>query len=131
MLQTTHKSQWLTKTKVCFSLLLHVLCGLASHLYSGNQTAGSTLTGPGRAGTEARQTDLAMAIGASMQKSVTSNAIPLAKPVMCVIIRMSKYDRPTRRDSKLLGTRTESATNMKLSGHYLAHRNPSINYKNH
>ena len=81
MLQTTPKSQWLTTTKVCFSLLLHVLCGLAACLYSGNQTARSTLSVPGVAGTEEGRARLARALRASTQEPVPSNPVPIAKRV--------------------------------------------------
>lgn len=98
---TNHpKSQWFTTTKICFSLLLHVLCGLAACLYSESQTARSTLIGPGMAGPEERKASPAMALRPSGQGTVTSDPVPLAnKP--SVIIRMGSVFISQRRTQAL------------------------------
>lgn len=103
MLQTAPKSQWLTTTKVCFSLLLHVLCGLAACLYSGNQTARPTLPAPGAAGAEGGGQGLARALRASTQQPVPSNPVPLARWAGCL---------SHEEGHKHLGMRTGSVTTL-------------------
>lgn len=105
MLQTTPKSQWFATTKVCFSLLLHVLCGLAACLYSENQTARSTLVGPGMAGPEERKAGPAIALRASGQETVTSDPVPLANKSFVYLSH--------REGHKHLGTSIEFAATMK------------------
>ena len=85
------------------------------------------LSGPGRAGVEGRKAEPAMALRASVRKSVASigQTSPVCHP------QGGGPDCPTGRGSKHSGTRAESVPKVKCLGHRPALRKLSINDASH